>query len=111
MDNVQTEIIKLSELGESLGPRGLGKELRECALTHIRAQKTVLFNFAGMKVISSQFADELFGRLFAELGKEQFAASVKINGFDNEDAKKLILTVIQKGIEFRLHSSAAGPQI
>jgi len=58
--------IQFSHIGESIGTRVLGKQIRmeiEEAITH---GKFVTFDFADVKVISHSFADECFGKLLAK---------------------------------------------
>ena len=97
----ERKVIKLGQHGASMGPRELGNTIREEALLDIKQGFDVLFDFSGISVISSAFADEVFGKLFVELGEETFKNSVKVNNFDNEDSKKTILLVINNGIMFR----------
>ena len=99
MDN--SEVIKLSDFGQSMGTREFGKELREKVLSFVQKGHRVLFDFSNISIISSAFADELFGKLFIELGEGGFKNNIKVNRFDNEDAQKMILLIINKSIEFR----------
>jgi hypothetical protein len=93
--------IELKQHGRSIGTRELGGEIRKSTLLMIRGGDEVLFDFKGIDIISSAFADELFGKLYIELGEEAFKRNVKVNNFDNDDAKKLILLIINKSINFR----------
>jgi hypothetical protein len=104
MNNVKA--IKLSALGTSLGTREVGGEIRGEALTDIKAGAQILFDFSGITMISSAFADELFGRLFELLGEADFKAKIRINNFDNEEVKNLILLLISNSINFRKSSLA-----
>jgi hypothetical protein len=79
--------IKLSDFGKSLGTREFGKELREQVVSFIKGGNRVLFDFSNINIISSAFADELFGKLFVELGESVFKDNIKVNKFDNEEAK------------------------
>lgn len=95
------EVLKLSEYGKSVGTRELGTQIREKVLSIIKTSHQVLFDFSSISIISSAFADELFGKLYDELGETAFKNYVKVNKFDNEETKKLILLIINKGISFR----------
>jgi hypothetical protein len=99
MSNV--EEIKLSEFGKSVGTRELGAQIRDRMLPIIKNGGQVLVDFSSISIISSAFADELFGKLFVELGEMAFKDHVKVNRFDNEETKKLILLIINKSISFR----------
>lgn len=59
-----------------------------------------------MEVISSAFADEIFGKLFAFMGEKDFRERIRINAFANEEAKSLISLIIGKAIKFRKSISA-----
>lgn len=95
------DVIKLSEYGKSVGTRELGAQIREKVLPIIKSNRQILFDFSGISIISSAFADELFGKLYAELGEVIFKDNVRVNRFDNEETKKLILLIINKSISFR----------
>ncbi len=99
MDSI--EIIKLGQYGKSMGTRALGKEIREKVVFVINSGGRVFFDFTDVSVISSAFADELFGKLYNELGENIFKKSIKINNFENEGTKRFILAVINKSINFR----------
>ncbi len=103
--NNNVEVVRFVEHGQSLGPRDLGKNVRESVEALLKDGKKVLFDFKGVHLISSAFADEIFGKLFVSLGEDVFKRNVKINGFDNEEDKKLILFIIQKGINYRRSSN------
>ena len=75
----QIHNLKLSQHGKSLGTREMGAKLRKDALDSIRKGNKVLFDFSNIEIISSAFADELFGKLFVELGEMSFKGNVKIN--------------------------------
>jgi len=60
------EIIKLADHGSSLGPRELGKQIREKVEGFLKNERKVLFDFTGVHLISSAFADEIFGKLFVD---------------------------------------------
>lgn len=96
-------IIKLSEFGDSVGTRELGNRIRERVSSLIEKGSRVLISFKGISIISSAFADEVFGKLFVKLGEEKFKETIKVNDFDNPEQKNLILLIIQKGISFRRH--------
>ena len=86
MSNI--EVIKLSDYGKSVGTRELGAQIREKALPVIKTSRQILFDFSSISIISSAFADELFGKLYDELGETVFKNHVKVNKFDNEETKK-----------------------
>ena len=95
------DFIKLGQYGKSMGTRVLGKEIREKIVSVINYGGRVFFDFTDVSVISSAFADELFGTPYNKLGENIFKKSIKINNFDNEEIKRFILAVIEKSINFR----------
>jgi len=97
----EVKVINLNKFGSSMGTRELGSSIREEVLSLIKQGNNLLFSFSGVSVISSAFGDELFGKLFIELGEEEFKNKIKVNNFDNEESKKIILLVINNGIAYR----------
>ena len=94
-------IIKMIDYGESVGSRELGREIRQKAAVLLKEEKGIFFDFFGVHIISSAFADELFGKLFGQIGREQFKEHIKINRFSNEEDRQVILLLIKKAIDFR----------
>lgn len=97
----EIKTIHLNKHGSSMGTRELGSSIREEVLSLIKQGDNILFDFSGVSVISSAFGDELFGKLYMELGDEVFRNKIKVNNFDNEESKKIILLVINNGITYR----------
>ena len=97
--------VHLSQYGESLGPREKGKEIREMVSFKLKEGKNVFFSFKDVHLISSGFADELFGLLFVELGEERFKSKIKLNDFNNEEEKRLTIKAIINSLEFRKRQS------
>ena len=95
------KIVNLYEYGSSMGTRELGCKIRKETLSLIEDGFCVFFDFSDIKIISSAFADELFGKLYVELGEQIFKDKVKVNNFDDEESKNVILLIINKGIMFR----------
>jgi len=97
----ESKVIHLNEYGSSMGTRELGSSIREETISLIKQGNNILFDFSGVSVISSAFGDELFGKIYMELGDEIFRNKIKVNNFDNEESKTIILLVINKGITYR----------
>lgn len=98
------EIIKFSNFGSSIGSRDFGAQVRHQVKECLSSHRPVTFDFSGIEIISSAFADELFGKLCEDIGLDNFRSNIKINGFSNEDAKQIILLIIKKSLVFRLGS-------
>lgn len=98
---MEVKIVHLNKYGSSMGTRELGNSIREEVLSLVKQGDNIRFDFAGVSLISSAFADELFGKLFVELGEHAFRDRIKVNNFDNDGSKEVILLAINKSIAFR----------
>ena len=67
------------QAGQYLGSRAGGRRVREIVEERLRNEGAATLDFGGVAVISSGFADELVGRLFAELGPRAFMSRVQIH--------------------------------
>lgn len=99
--------IKLSEHGESLGTRDLAEKLRNEAVSLLKTGNMVLFDFNNIEIISSGFADELFGKLLLEIGGESFRRNVRINGFSSENSMNVIMLIIKRTLNFRMERESS----
>jgi hypothetical protein len=59
------------EHGEVLGGRVLGEEIRAAVVRMVRAGEVVTLDLKGVLAVSPSFADEVFGKLPAEVGDQQ----------------------------------------
>ena len=48
----------------------------------LRERRTIVLDFSGVGVISSSFADEVFGRLFVEMGPRAFMTRIEMHHVD-----------------------------
>ena len=69
--------------------RGGGVRVRQQIENLLQGAETVTIDFDGVQVISSSFADEVFGRLFVSLGPRTFTKRVILTNV-NEDIDGLI---------------------
>lgn len=70
----------LNEQASSFRSRLAGRPVRT-KLTNLVSScegRSIIVNFQGIPVISSSFADEVFGKLFSELGPMRFMQSIKL---------------------------------
>lgn len=74
------------EAGRFPAGREVGATVRETVIKALRQQECVTLSFAGVSAVTPSFADELFGGLLAELGKESFRHRIRISGADPEVA-------------------------
>ena len=65
-----------------LGTRGGGIRFRRQLENLLREQPTVTLDFDDVRVISSSFADEVFGRLFVNIGPTEFMRRIEILNAD-----------------------------
>lgn len=67
-----------SEARGDIGSRHGGRRIRQVIENLLRDQATISIDFNGVGVISSSFADEVFGRLFVSLGPRRFMRRIEI---------------------------------
>jgi hypothetical protein len=91
--------LKLTDEASGFGSRKSGESLRKklSNLVRIRCEGKIIIDFAGIPLVSSSFADEVFGKLFYELGPIEFARR-----FDFRDMDPLVRNLIDKAISQRL---------
>lgn len=64
-------MIKMNKFGSSLTTRASGRNAyQEISKIVETSENVVVFDFAGIEVISNSFADEVFGRLASDYGME-----------------------------------------
>ncbi|MCY4074138.1 MAG: STAS-like domain-containing protein [Acidobacteria bacterium] len=76
--------LRLREESAGFGSRLAGRQLRTKCLNLLNAEpaKPLLLDWTGVPLVSSSFADELVGKLFASLGPLAFSARVRNVGMD-----------------------------
>ena len=77
-------VLKLRDESTGFGSRPAGRQLRTKCLNLLNAEpgKPLLLDWTGVPLVSSSFADELVGKLFASLGPLAFSARVRNVGMD-----------------------------
>lgn len=85
---------------EGFGSREFGRRARQ-KIDNILVDKknAILFDFSGIPLISSSFADEVFGKLFAELGAMEFMRRCSFQSVD-----QTVRRLIDKAIAQRMKS-------
>jgi len=83
----------------SFGSRLAGEPIRKrlAALARMVRAKRLIVDFAGVPLVSSSFADEVFGKLFLELGAVGFAQS-----FELLNVSDTVRSLIDKAIAQRI---------
>ena len=64
--------VKYNKYGKSLGTREMGQELRMQVEESINNTENIVFDFAGIDIISHSYADEIFGKLIKKYGLTKF---------------------------------------
>lgn len=82
-----TKRIKLSEYGERLAPRVLGREVKSDVQEMSGSGTCFVFDLRGVKSMSTGFAKELFGELSNELSG-RFPDRVRFEFGSNKDVLK-----------------------
>lgn len=77
-------LLKLREESTGFGSRPAGRQLRTKCMNLLNAQPTkpLVLDWTGVPLVSSSFADELVGKLFASLGPLAFSARVRNVGME-----------------------------
>ena len=66
------------DAARDIGSRAGGRRVRQLIENLLREQRSIVVDFDGVGVISSSFADEVFGRLFVALGPRAFMTRVEM---------------------------------
>jgi hypothetical protein len=90
--------VRLSKEGEGFGSRVAGVPIRNKLknLIRIGANKRIIVDFDDVPVISSSYADEVFGKLFVDLGALTFMKAIEFRRVD-----ETVRALIDKAIEQR----------
>ncbi len=70
------------EAQRDTGSRQGGRRIRGMIENLLREPRPVIIDFDGVGVISSSFADEVFGRLFVEMGPRAFMTRIQMRNVD-----------------------------
>jgi anti-sigma regulatory factor (Ser/Thr protein kinase) len=91
-------VFPLAREAQGFGSRAAGMPLRQKLQNLIRicAGKRIVLDFSDVPIISSSFADEVFGKLFAELGPLSF-----MKAFEFRKVDSTIQGLINRAIEQR----------
>ena len=89
--DMEESVFTLREYASSFGNRITGERIRNLVVNLIGQTdgKSVRINMENVSVISSSFADELFGKLFVELGPIDFSRVIKFKAM-NPTCKSII---------------------
>ena len=95
-------IFRIAEESNSFGSRVAGRPLRNklTNLARMCPTQQIVIDFADIALVSSSFADELIGKLFAELGAVAFMSRFKLIG-----VSPMVQQLIDRAISQRLLAS------
>ena len=98
--------LKLSEEATGFGSRPAGRQLRTKCMNLLNAEPTkpLLLDWTAVPLVSSSFADELVGKLFATLGPLAFSARVR-----NVGMEAMVRGLVDKAIMQRAAQVADAP--
>ena len=98
-------ILKLREESTGFGSRPAGRQLRTKCLNLLNAEpdKPLVLDWTAVPLVSSSFADELVGKLFALLGPLAFSARVR-----NVGMEAMVRGLVDKAIMQRVAQVANG---
>lgn len=101
LENLEDEnnnyILKVSELSSGTGTRQSAIKLRNIAMNiSTNKRKIVIFDFHGVNLISSSFADELIGKIIQEKGFSYFISAFRIRNLTAVNAGILNRSVEQR---------------
>lgn len=89
---------KLKDQATGTGTRQSGERIRNEILNLLReTTQAVVIDFTGITVVSSSFADELIGKLVAELGFITFTQRIRMNGMN-----EIIAPIIDRSVAQRM---------
>ena len=89
---------------QAVGTRAAGRSVREQIEQRLREDGRAALNFNNIPIISSGFADEAVGRLFAELGPRAFTTRIEIR-----NANATIESLLDRAILRRISQAPSGP--
>ncbi len=102
IENLEDEfdriVYKVGEQSSGTGTRQSGERIRNELLNIYKsAKKTIIIDFDGIGIIASSFADELIGKLVADLGLFQFQSI-----FHMKNMNPTIQSIVQRSLSQRL---------
>jgi len=91
-------IFRIADAASGTGTRESGLKIKnEVINLYKKAKKTIIIDFADVRIISSSFADEFIGKLVTELGFYQFQSI-----FTLVNMNTTIQTIVQRALSQRV---------
>ena len=85
-----------NEAHGDVGSRRSGIRVRSKIVNVLSMHQTLGIDFAGLGVISSSFADEVFGRLFCEIGPRSFMTRIELRNVDQTVDRLIDRAIVQR---------------
>ena len=104
-ENEETIFHMKRKAGNTFGSRIGGKHVRTMIENLLQDQERIILDFEGVGIISSSFADEVFGRLFVNMGFRTFTRRVEMRNVD-----PIIDGLIDRAIEQRSKLGNGAPE-
>lgn len=76
-------VVKMADRASAhFGSRKGGRHIRRVVENLLRDHPAIVFDFSGVGVFTSSFADEVFGRLFVSMGPRAFMTRIRMRNVD-----------------------------
>ncbi len=94
-------MLRLRDESAGFGSRLAGRQLRNKCLNLLNAEATkpLTLDWTGVALVSSSFADELVGKLFAALGPLAFSARVRNLGMEATVRGLVDMAIMQRAAQ------------
>jgi hypothetical protein len=89
--------LDLSQYGPILSSKTVGGEIYNIIKSSLSTEQNVTINLENIKSMATFCAKQIFGKLYIELGSQQFFDRITLKGADND-----LKTIIQIGIQHAL---------
>jgi len=100
-------VFRLADFGDELLTRDAAARVCAALRRALDHHERLRIDFAGVRVMAPSFADECFGHIVEELGREVFKARLELTGADAE-IRALVNIVLRYRLERR--GTDAGPE-
>jgi len=90
--------VRLADEASSVGSRHAGLEIRNMGTNMMAryAAHGIVFECSGLGVMSSSFADELFGKLAVSLGVDDYKKKIRISGISSLNSNIVNMAVCER---------------
>ncbi|HEU4574929.1 MAG TPA: DUF4325 domain-containing protein [Chitinophagaceae bacterium] len=89
--------LNLSQYGPILSSKTAGEEIYNLIKNSLSKEQNITINLENIKSMATFCAKQIFGKLYIELGSQQFFDRITLKGADND-----LKTIIQIGIQHAL---------